>query len=350
MINAFCYYYGVDSWSRHAREFFGAWQKQQDVIITSWNKADATTDPVPLLPQREPHANYPGIGLGPIEPMVHVAGSQRIAFIVWETTLIPSARVKVLQSMDAVWTPSTWGRQLLINNGLDPETVGVVPEGVDTERFKPAAEPPEQSRPFRFLYVGKWEQRKATDVLVKAFCDEFKSNEPVELVLHGWNPYLPGFDLHGTIRRYAGTCAPAIVPSYPLKDEDMVRLYNSCDAFVLPTRAEAWGLPITEAMACGLPVIVTQYSAPLDYLDRDCAYLIEVEKMVAVNDSFFFPVHLGLGEWAQPDINSLRRLMRHVFENPEEARAKGIRARERVCNHWTWDHAVATARRLLSQY
>jgi hypothetical protein len=69
--------------------------------------------------------------------------------------------------------------------------------------------------------------------------------------------------------------------------------------------------------------------------------------MIPVDDPFFFLP--GLGEWAQPDINSLRRLLRHVFENPGEARAKGIRARERVCN-WTWDHAVATARGLLSQY
>ena len=349
MINAFCYYYGVDSWSHHARHFFGAWQKREEVIITSWNAPDATTDPALVQPRREPQLSWPGIGIGPIEPMVHVVGSRRIAFIVWETTIIPSNRVRVLQSMDAVWTPSTWGRQLLINNNLDAAKVQVVPEGVDTERFKPGATPPEGSRPFRFLYVGKWEQRKAPDLLVKAFCDEFEANEPVELVLHGWNPYLPGFNLEDTIRRYAGASAARIVASHPLRDDDLVRLYNNCDAFVLPTRAEAWGLPITEAMACGLPVIVTEYSAPLDYLDRDCAYLIEVEKMVPVDDWFFFPVDYGLGEWAQPDISSLRRLLRHVFENPDEARAKGRRARERVCNHWTWDHAVDTARRLLSQ-
>ena len=345
MINAFCYYYGVDSWSRHAREFFGAWRKQQNVIITSWNRPDGTT---PVLPRREPHARYPGIGLGPIEPMVHVSGSKRIAFIVWEPTFIPLNKVRLLSSMDEVWTPSSWGRQLLINNGLEADKVGVVPEGVDTERFKPATAPRKESRPFRFLYVGKWEQRKGTEDLIKAFCAEFQPDEAVELVLHGWNPYVPHFDLDASIRRIAGTHAPAIVASLSLNDDEMVRLYNSCDAFVLPTRAEAWGLPITEAMACGLPVIVTEYSAPLDYLDLDCAYLIEVEKMIPVDDPFFFLP--GLGDWAQPDINSLRRLMRHVFQNPDEARAKGIKARERVCNHWTWDHAVAKARGLLTQY
>jgi glycosyltransferase involved in cell wall biosynthesis len=299
-----------------------------------------------VLPNRDPHASYPGIGLGPIEQMARVKGSQRIAFIVWETTLIPSNKIKLLESMDVVWTPSTWGRRLLINNGIDADKVGVVPEGVDTERFKPAAVRPE--RPFRFLYVGKWEQRKGTEDLIDAFCAEFSAGEPVELVLHGWNPYLPGFDLQKSIRSIAATRAPKIVASSPLRDDEMVQLYNSCDAFVLPTRAEGWGLPITEAMACGLPVIVTEYSAPLDYLDRDCAYLIEVEKMIPVQDPFFYFGRLG--EWAQPDIGSLRRLLRHVFENPEEARATGLRARERVCNQWTWDHAVAGARSLLSQY
>src|SRR5215216_6343029 len=102
MINAFCYYYGVDSWSRHAREFFGAWQKHEDVIITSWNAPDATTNPAAVLPRPEPQLSYPGIGLGPIEPMVHVAGSRRIGFIVWETTIIPFNKVEILRSMDAV--------------------------------------------------------------------------------------------------------------------------------------------------------------------------------------------------------------------------------------------------------
>lgn len=349
MINAFCYYYGADSWSRHARNFFAAWQKQEDVIITSWNHPDLSTDRRLLLPRREPHASSPGIGLGPIEPMVRVTGSKRIAFIVWETTLMPGSKVEILKSMDSVWTPSSWGRRLLINIGLDADKVSIVPEGVDTETFKPDnTRAPEQSRPFRFLYVGKWEQRKGTEDLVKAFCAEFQPDEPIELVLHGWNPYLPAFDLDRAIKHYAGTRAPSIVASYPLKDHEMASLYNSCDAFVLPTRAEAWGLPITEAMACGLPVIVTEYSAPLDYLDHDCAYLIEVEKMVPVDDAFFFLP--GVGEWAQPDVSSLRRLLRHVFENPAEAKAKGLRARERVCNYWTWDHAVNVARGLLGEY
>ena len=348
MINAFCYYYGADSWSRHAREFLGAWQKQEVVNITTWDRPRATTAPVDVPSCQEPQPSCPGIGLGPLEPMIYVEGSRRIAFIAWETTLMPPNKVELLRSMDGVWTPSSWGRQLLINNGLDSDKVGVVPEGVDVERFKPAATRAKQSRPFRFLYVGKWEQRKATDDLVKAFCAEFHRDEPVELVLHAWNPYVNGFDLDERIRRIEGTSTASIVASYPLPDDEMVRLYNSCDAFVLPTRAEAWGLPITEAMACGLPVIVTEYSAPLDYLDRDCAYLIEIEKMIAVNDPFFLPPK-AFGEWAQPDISSLRSLMRHVFENPDEAKAKGIRARERVCEHWTWDHAVVKARRLLSQ-
>ena len=94
MINAFCYYYGVDIWSRHAREFFGAWQKQEDVMITSWN---GTTDPRVALPRREPHPNYPGIALGPIDRVTQVTGSKRIAYIVWEPTLIPIDKIRVLE-------------------------------------------------------------------------------------------------------------------------------------------------------------------------------------------------------------------------------------------------------------
>ena len=51
------------------------------------------------------------------------------------------------------------------------------------------------------------------------------------------------------------------VPTYQLGV-----LYRSSDCFVLPTRGEGWGLPIIEAMACGVPVIATSWSAQCDFM------------------------------------------------------------------------------------
>ena len=344
MINAFCFYFGDDSWSRHARLLFGAWRRLEPVNVVSWDEPARGEG----LERSEPAPDVPGVGLGPIELMTRVAGSRRVAYVVWETTVMPSDKVAILRTFDEVWTPTNWGRGLLVNNGLDADKVGVVPEGVDVETFRPDGNVREEGRPFRFLFVGKWEARKGVELLVEAFCEEFGADEPVELILHGWNPYLPYFDLDECVRRAVGGRRGARVnTSHPLTEDALVRLYNSCDAFVLPTRAEGWGLPITEAMACGLPVIVTDYSAPAEYLSDDCAYLIPVERFVPVSDPYFFPSGRALGVWAQPDAGALRELMRRAFENPEEAREKGRHAREKVCAQLTWSHAAATARRLL---
>jgi glycosyltransferase involved in cell wall biosynthesis len=346
LINAFCLYFGDDSWSRHARLFFGAWRGLEAVNVVSWNEPARGE----AFERSEPAPDAPGVGLGPVEFMTRVVGPRRVAYVVWETTAMPADKVAILRTLDEVWTPSGWGRGLLVANGLDADRVGVVPEGVDVETFRPDGKAREGRRPFRFLFVGKWEERKGVELLVEAFCEEFRADEPVELVLHASNPYLPRFDLDAHVRRaVGGRRAAPVTASHPLDEDALVRLYNSCDAFVLPTRAEGWGLPVTEAMACGLPVIVTDYSAPAEYLSDDCAYLIPVERLVPVYDPYFFPAGSALGVWAEPDAGALRALMRRAFENPEEAREKGRRARESVRASLTWDHAAAAARRLLWQ-
>jgi glycosyltransferase involved in cell wall biosynthesis len=53
-------------------------------------------------------------------------------------------------------------------------------------------------------------------------------------------------------------------------------LLASADAFVLPTRGEGWGLPIAEAMAMQLPVIVTNHSGPAAFTSDESAYLIPI--------------------------------------------------------------------------
>jgi glycosyltransferase involved in cell wall biosynthesis len=348
MINAFCYCLGDTTWALHATQFLRALNRLREVALVPLDgngRSRAHPDEMLRMLEngRHPAPHAPSLGIGPIDVMTRLRGPRSIAFVVWETTVIPEQKVRILKAVDEVWTPSEWGRRLLVANGVDPERARVVPEGVDAGVFRPAPSRPCDGRPFRFLCVGKWEERKATSELVRAFCEEFQPDEPVELVLHCWNPWMPGFGLEASIRRAArGPHAP-ILASHPVADEALAGIYQAADAFVLPTRAEGWGLPITEAMACGLPVIVTDYSAPAEYVHDGVGYPIRVASMVDVSDPWFFPAGLGLGQWAQPDFAHLRAVMRHVYEHPEEAAETGRRAREEICARWTWDHAAEKA-------
>ena len=88
----------------------------------------------------------------------------------------------------------------------------------------------------------------------------------------------------------------------PLLTRPQVRDWlASADAFVLPTRGEGWGLPIAEAMALELPVIVTNHSGPAAYATEASAYLIPVLEGVTDEKGF-----------AIPDVEVLRQHLRQV--------------------------------------
>jgi glycosyltransferase involved in cell wall biosynthesis len=134
-----------------------------------------------------------------------------------------------------------------------------------------------------------------------------------------------------------------------IEADRMPGLYTACDAFVLPSRGEAWGRPYLEAMACGLPTIGTKWSGNLEFMNEENSFLIETEGLEEIPEDVDMPVYRG-HRWAKPSVEHLRQLMRYVFEHREEARRKGRKARKDVEEKWTWEKAAAVAMQELTKY
>lgn len=101
-------------------------------------------------------------------------------------------------------------------------------------------------------------------------------------------------------------------------------MYKSMDAFVLPSRGEGWGRPHVEAMSMELPIIATNWSGPTEFLNESNGYPLHVESIDIIKEKGEAEGHY----WSTPSVPHLRQLMRQIHTNPQEAKAKGKKARE----------------------
>jgi glycosyltransferase involved in cell wall biosynthesis len=118
---------------------------------------------------------------------------------------------------------------------------------------------PKQDTTLRIGYIGQLDRRKRVNLLIDAFK---KSDIDGELVIGGNGPdraKLEALAVGDRRIKFLG-----FVP-----DDKLCEFYNSLDIFAFPSAAEGWGIPITEAMACAIPVMVWQDSLiPRDLKDR----------------------------------------------------------------------------------
>lgn len=163
--------------------------------------------------------------------------------------------------------------------------ISVVPLGVDPS-FKPALS--SDGRPRRLggrpyvLHVGTLEPRKNIDVLIRAFARLRERRDfPHALALvgaRGWD-YQPLFDLVERLHlrdhvHFADYVSPANLPLW----------YTDADLFAFPSVFEGFGLPVLEAMACGLPVVTTD-SSGLRELAADAALVVEPGSSEALEEA-----------------------------------------------------------------
>jgi len=275
----------------------------------------------------------------------------RIQWIVFESTRIPVDVLRSAEQADLVWVPTKWGRDVLIANGIDSDKIDIVPEGVNHTLFHPHARS-QQPRPFRFLIVGKYEVRKSYAELFEAFGRTFGNDPGVELVMKS------DYFRNGDAKAQQMIAA---IKSYGFDNwrlnwgyadlTSIAEMYRTADVFLSAPRGEAWGLPIIEAAASGLPIISTMYSGHAEFLKPIRTSVLDVAWNLRPVDcdeyKSYYPFPDGdWGQWAVPRIASIQQALQTARDNHADLSAKARANSTIIRSRFTWsasaDQAVAS--------
>jgi FkbM family methyltransferase len=377
---------GDTGYNCHSRNFFKALNKLRPVSVRNWTigdswegynsdephngeyyiddelkeMLDSQTLGTPTGHKEFPlYLNYPG---GPVDPdwktvniVLNDTGHQyfnenysspSIAYNVWETTRQPDEFFNQLRKFDQVWVPSEWQKQCTIEQGIAPHKVKVVPEGVDTEMFKPTSQDSDfpGNRPFRFVVVGRWEYRKSTKEIIRAFTETFSQDENVELVISVDNRFATD-GLSSTEERLAkfGLSHSGIKVLHHQSKEDYVKLLKSADVFVSCARSEGWNLPLIEAMACGVPSMYSNWGAQLQFAQGKgipVSIIGEVPAGVANQESWNQDTP---GNFCEPNFTDLQLKLRLVYDEFENYKKSALMESDQIRTQFTWQNAAAIA-------
>jgi glycosyltransferase involved in cell wall biosynthesis len=278
-------------------------------------------------------------------PELSPAGAGRLAAIVpWEFGSVPRDWVaQINRNVDELWVPSEYVRGMYVADGVIPERVHVVPNGVDLDRFKPrASEAAREPGPTRFLFVGGLVRRKGPDVLLEAYKRAFAERNDVELVMKdfGAEGIYRGGD-RDVYRKHAesGALPRLTLLGGEISTDELAELYRSADVFVHPYRGEGFNMPVLEAMASGLPVITTAGGPTDEFCPPQAGWRIDSTRVEISPATLgeFTPVSTP---WMlEPDLDQLVELLQLAAADPDERAARG-RAARTAAEALSWD-AVA---------
>ncbi len=154
---------------------------------------------------------------------------------------------------------------------LPSEKITVIPPGVDTQKFCPPVLPEGQTTRggdgiVRILFVGGEFRRKGGDWLSRWAQSTKHKNWELHLVTHDQlssrRSQIPNVFIHNDLQN---------------NSDDLIALYQKCDVFAFPTRQENLGLVAIEAMACGMPVVITDTCATNEVvIDGYSGFLIDL--------------------------------------------------------------------------
>lgn len=245
-------------------------------------------------------------------------GQYPVMSTMFEANMLPEPFRENLHNFAQVIVPCEMNRELFSQYHID---VQVVPLGVDPLiwHYEPRQPP---TTHFRFLHAGSG-YRKGPDLVHRAFRTVFRHPErfdPVPtLVLKSPRG---GGDWHGPYTE---------VVSGRIPTEAEVDVYRSAHAYLQPSRGEGFGLQPLQAIAQGLPTVLTGAHGHAEY-----AHLgIPLSTTMVDAEYFTYGNPPGM-QWWEPDFEELCEAMWDIYNNYETHLERAERSAKVVANEWTW--------------
>lgn len=156
--------------------------------------------------------------------------------------------VAVIRRATRVVTMGSLGRGELIAHGVSPDRIAEIPPAIDTDRFRPASGGDPR---YDILTVGALLENKRTADLVRAAALLRSHHPALRVAVVGAGP------LEHNLRRLADDLGVGDVVDFLGFRDDVAVLYADAKVFALPSASEGLSIAMLEAMATGLPVVVT---------------------------------------------------------------------------------------------
>lgn len=269
---------------------------------------------------------------------------------IFETDSLPDDYISYLKRSHLVWVPSQWAKTVLVSHGIDGDQIHVVHEGVDPNIYHPYCRPKSSTGGvFRFFMCGKKETRKGFDELLKGFKIAFGSDVTTELHLKAdyfWGGQAKANAKQGELARQIDDLGLTnVVPiSSALSTSGMALLYNNYDAMIFPSRAEGWGLPLIEAIACGLPVISTYHSGHTEFLAAIDGKFVRLDHQLhPIACPEFLQHWKSGGQWAVASEEEIAAKLVFLKEHYSNFQQHAMTASKTIRDHFSWRHAAEQA-------
>jgi glycosyltransferase involved in cell wall biosynthesis len=195
------------------------------------------------------------------------------------------------------------------------QIIELVENGVDLSLWKPGERSGTAGDPTQFVFIGRLETWKGTDMLLDAFARMSARNARLEIIGDG----VPRAALEAQANQLG--IAGRVTFSGFMPQQQVAQHLSESDVLVLPSVYECGGAVVLEAMACAQPVIAVAWGGPKDYLDNTCGVLIEPNSHEQV-------------------VADLTVAMDRLANDPEERRMLGDAGRRRAAELFDWERKI----------